>query len=236
VVLVERLREVTALTGFTRIASPRDFAEEDVPAKVIAPLSRKPPAFVPAVDVRGEGVFLQFAEERLAQFCDANAERENAFRVAHEAWRRRRHIEPHDGGFPGLRYAVLHTFTHALMRALALECGYSAASLKERIYGVLIYTAAPDAEGTLGGLVRLGEPQELERHIARALGQQGLCSSDPLCGDHVPDKDGTSLHGAACHACLFAPETSCERGNKYLDRSLLVDTVSGAPSLFGRVI
>jgi hypothetical protein len=244
VVLVERLREVTALTGFTRIASPRDFAEEDVPAKVIAPLSRKAPTFVPAVDVRGEGIFLQFNEAKVAAFCHANAEREQELRVAHQAWRRRRGIAPVDEGFPGLRYALLHTFAHALMRAFALECGYSAASLKERIYaadgdggapmaGILIYTAAPDAEGTLGGLVRLGEPQELARHIARALGQQGLCSSDPLCGDHVPDKDGTSLHGAACHACLFAPETSCERGNKYLDRSLLVETVCGAASLFG---
>lgn len=247
VVLVERLREVTAVTGFTRIASPRDFAEADVPSKVVAPLSRKPPTFVPAVDVRGEGIFLQFDETQLAAFCDANVERERELRVAHEAWRRRRHIEPYDGGFPGLRYAVLHSFSHALMRALALECGYSAASLKERIYasddgdgppmaGVLIYTSAPDAEGTLGGLVRLGEPAELERHVTRALRQQGLCSSDPLCADHKPDNDGTSLHGAACHACLFAPETSCERGNKYLDRSLLVDTVSGAQSLFGSAL
>jgi hypothetical protein len=214
---------------------------------VVAPLSRKPPAFVPAVDVRGEGIFMQFDEVAIAEYCDSNPAREQELRVAHEAWRRRRHIEPNDGGFPGLRYAILHSFSHALMRALALECGYSAASLKERIYaaddgtgapmaGIPIYTAAPDAEGTLGGLVRLGEPQELARHITRALGQQGLCSSDPLCGDHTPDRDGSTLHGAACHACLFAPETSCERGNKYLDRSVLVETVSGAPSLFGRVV
>ncbi len=247
VVLVERLREVTAITGFTRIASPRDYAEEDVPSKVVAPLSRKPPAFVPAVDVRGEGIFLQFNEQEIAAFCDANTDREHQLRIAHEAWRRRRNMDPPDGGFPGLRYAVLHSFAHAFMRAVALECGYSAASLKERIYaaddgegppmaGILIYTAAPDAEGTLGGLVRLGEPAELERHVARALGQQGLCSSDPLCGDHTPESDGSTLHGAACHACLFAPETSCERGNKYLDRSLLVDTVSGAPSLFSRLV
>lgn len=247
IVLVERLREVTAVTGFTRIASPRDFAEEDVPAKVVAPLSRKPPAFVPAVDVRGEGIFIQFDEQVIAKYCDENTHREQELRVAHEAWRRRRYIEPHDGGFPGLRYAVLHSFSHALMRALALECGYCSASLKERIYasdagdgppmaGILIYTAAPDAEGTLGGLVRLGESQELARHITRALGQQGLCSSDPLCADHAPERDGSTLHGAACHACLFAPETSCERGNKYLDRSVLVETVSGGPSLFGRVV
>ena len=70
---------------------------------------------------------------------------------------------------------------------------YSAASLRERIYsknpdedggpmaGILIYTAAPDSEGTLGGLVRLGEPQGLGRHIRCALEAMTLCASDPLC-------------------------------------------------------
>jgi hypothetical protein len=43
-----------------------------------------------------------------------------------------------------------------------------------------------------------------------------------------------TLHGAACHACLFAPETSCERGNKYLDRSLLIPTVDQAELSFFR--
>lgn len=92
--------------------------------------------------------------------------------------------------------------------------------------GILIYTAASDSEGTLGGLVSLGEPAALGRHLEQALAQAGLCSADPLCAEHHPWRDGVTLHGAACHSCLFAPETSCERGNKYLDRSLLVDTVT----------
>lgn len=93
--------------------------------------------------------------------------------------------------------------------------------------GVLIYTAAPDSEGTLGGLVHLGTPHLLGRHLGQALEQLRLCTSDPLCAEHHPLRDGISLHGAACHACLFAPETSCERGNRYLDRSLLVHTFAG---------
>jgi hypothetical protein len=125
------------------------------------------------------------------------------------------------------------------MRQLCLECGYTAASIRERIYsrepeleggpmaGVLLYTAAPDSEGTLGGLVRLGTPELLGRHLGQALEQLRLCTSDPLCAEHQPLRDGISLHGAACHACLFSPETSCERGNKYLDRSLLVRTFAG---------
>ena len=91
--------------------------------------------------------------------------------------------------------------------------------------GILLYTAAPDSEGTLGGLVALGEPKTLGRHLDQALEAMRLCASDPLCAEHHPIKDGLTLHGAACHACLFLPETSCERGNKYLDRSVLVSTV-----------
>jgi len=114
-----------------------------------------------------------------------------------------------------------------------VECGYTTASIAERIYsqdtgelraGVLIYTAAPDSEGTLGGLCALGVPTKLNRHLEMALERLRLCASDPLCAEHKPSVDG-SLHGAACHACSFLPETCCERGNKYLDRSVLVKTV-----------
>src|SRR2546430_288343 len=94
--------------------------------------------------------------------------------------------------------------------------------------GVLIYTAALDSEGTLGGLVSLGEPATLERHLDQALDAMRLCASDPLCAEHHPYCDGLTLHAAACHACLFAPETSCERGNKYLDRATLVPTVESS--------
>jgi len=239
VVLVERLRAVTALVGFTRISSPRDFGDElEVPEAMRAPISREPPTFVPATEVRGEGIFLQLDEARLAAWAKEQKRELRTFVQAHTAWRSQRNIDQPEAGFPGIRYLALHTFAHALMRELALECGYTAASLRERIYaadgkdetamaGILIYTAAPDAEGTLGGLVRIGEPEELGRHIGRALDAMRLCSSDPLCADHEPEPDGTTLHGAACHACLFAPETSCERGNKYLDRGLLVETVRG---------
>lgn len=244
VVLATRLREVTAMIGFTRIGSPRDFGGlDELPSNVRAPISRKPATMVPAVEVRGEGIFIQFDETQVAEYCDEHAAARDLLLGAHAEWRRRRRIPNERRNFPGLRYALLHSFSHALMRQLALECGYAAASLRERIYanpedsagetmaGVLLYTAAPDSEGTLGGLVRLGRPGELERHISRALEDMRLCSSDPLCADHEPEADG-SLHGAACHACLFAPETSCERGNKYLDRSLLVQTVRGGRGFF----
>ena len=137
----------------------------------------------------------------------------------------------------------MHTIAHLLIRELALECGYNAASIRERIYGdtssenkqagILIYTAAADSDGTLGGLVELGKAENLERLLHQALNRAKVCSSDPLCSEHNPEKDRT-LHAAACHACTFAAETSCEKNNRYLDRALVVPTLddSGA-SYFG---
>lgn len=238
VVLVERLREVRALVGFTRIGSPGDFNEAvEVPAERRVALSRRPPRWVPASEVRGEGIFLRFDEGKISAWCatEAAREREKEFFEAHRRWRRARNIDPPAAGFPGIRYVLLHSFAHAFVRQLAVGSGYTTASIRERIYsrepgdeggpmaGVLVYTAAPDSEGTLGGLVSLGEPKVLGPHLDAALEHVRLCASDPLCSEHTPHE--AILHGASCHACLFAPETSCERGNKYLDRSTLVGTL-----------
>lgn len=237
VVLAERLREVRALTGFTRIESPGDYTEVgEFPEEQRVPLGRKAPKWVPTSEVRGEGVFLQFSEEAIGAWVRRTGEREAEFFEAHRRWRKNRGLGP-DDGFPTMRYVLLHSLAHALIRQFAVECGYTTASIRERIYsrppggdgepmaGVLLYTAAPDSEGTLGGLVALGDPKALGRHLDQALEAMRLCASDPLCAEHHPIKDGLTLHGAACHACLFLPETSCERGNKYLDRSVLVSTV-----------
>ena len=239
VVLVERLREVRALTGFTRIESLSDYAEDEMlPTDHIMRLSRQAPRWVPAAEVRGEGIFLQFREEALSAWLahPAVVKQNEIFSHAHYRWRTARHIPMPEANYPGIRYVLLHSFAHALMRQLTLECGYTAASIRERIYalapdkeggpmaGILLYTAAPDSEGTLGGLVGLGRPELLGWHVAGALEQMQHCASDPLCAEHKSSEDHT-LHEAACHACMFVPETSCERGNKYLDRSVLVPTV-----------
>ena len=247
VVLAERMRQVRALIGFTRIESPGDLADiEDLPPERRAPLTRKEPRWVPASEVRGEGLFIRFREEAVAAWEAEAAVTAwgGVFYEAHSRWRRSRRLVPAGNNFPGMRYILLHSFSHALMRRLAIECGYSAASISERIYslpaldedgpmaGVLIYTAAADSEGTLGGLVSLGEPETLGRLIDLALEEARLCSSDPLCAEHLAGGQSLTLHGAACHSCLFAPETSCERGNKYLDRSLLVEPVFPANRAF----
>lgn len=233
VLLLERLREVNALIGYTRVEAPEESTDpEDRPP--VAPLSRARPDWVPASEVHGEGLFIQFDEDALRRWEDLDSvKRRNArLETGHRGWRSARRLDP-DRGYPGIRYVMLHSFAHLLIRELALECGYNAASIRERIYadsdsdspmaGVLLYTAAADSDGTLGGLVELGRRDNLGRIVAQALRRAAVCSSDPLCSEHDPGVD-RSLHIAACHACTFVAETSCERGNRYLDRGLLVET------------
>jgi uncharacterized protein DUF1998 len=236
VVLVERLREVSALTGFTRISAPDERAATGA---AVVRLARAAPRWLPCSEVRGEGIFLRLPEDRVDAWEHEyhGSESAQALRQAHRDWRERRNLPP-DDGWPGERYVLLHSLAHALIRELALECGYTASSLRERIYangrsddepmaGILIYTAAADSEGTLGGLVSLGEPDELGPLLGNALERAQLCSSDPLCAEHDPRSDG-SVHASACHACQFASETSCERGNRFLDRAALVTTLADA--------
>lgn len=234
--LVDRLREVRALMGFTRIESNGDFVDaEYTPDRRITPLSRQPPEWLPVSEVRGEGIFIRFREEamRMWEALPKVQEMEKAFLQGHIKWRFMRKIEPADANFPGMRLVFLHSLAHALMRQISLECGYTAASLRERIYcqlsdspdgpmaGFLIYTSASDSDGTLGGLVALGESKTLGRHLQQALESMRICSSDPLCSEHKVSADGRGIHGACCHACLFVSETSCECGNRYLDRAVL---------------
>lgn len=237
ILLAERLREVRALVGFSRIESPGDYDNPAAfPPSQRARISRAAPTWVPASEIRGEGLFFHFSEEVVEKWCVKMKDHDATFLEAHRRWRIDRGLQPPEEYYPGVRFVLLHSFAHALIRQLAVECGYTTASLRERIYardpgedgpmaGVLIYTAAPDSEGTLGGLVSLGKPETLQRHLDQALDAVKLCASDPLCAEHHPYRDGKTLHAASCHACLFAPETSCERGNKYLDRAVLVPTV-----------
>jgi hypothetical protein len=232
VLLLERLREVNALLGFTRVEAPEENVNEnDRPP--MASLCKGPTRWVPAGEVHGEGIFIRFNESAISawEVLDSVKHREHLIEQGHFGWRNARGLDP-NVGYPSIRYTMLHTFAHLLIRELALECGYNAASIRERIYarpgdepmaGVLIYTAAADSDGTLGGLVELGKPENLGRIIEQALNRAMVCSSDPLCSEHNPARD-RSLHAAACHACAFVAETSCERGNRYLDRALLVET------------
>jgi hypothetical protein len=143
------------------------------------------------------------------------------------------------------RYWLIHTLAHVLIRQLAMTCGYSAASLSERLYawpasdgrspaaGLLIVTTASDSDGTLGGLVHMSEPDRLERVVRVALERAARCSSDPICARRTPQFPEDFLHGAACHCCVMASETSCERANRFLDRRFLIDLPGSRLGFFG---
>lgn len=234
VVRVVRLREVRVLRGFTRINPPGD---EDSPD--IAAIAVGNPGWLPAVEVRGEGIFLAFNQDSLRAW-EAGEVVTNRARQVNDSWRiewHRRYGEDEPAWHITPRYLLAHTFAHALMRQLTLECGYSTAALRERLYvsdgpdgmaGLLIYTATSDSDGTLGGLQRQGESSRIERAVEAAIRAMEWCSSDPLCIEGmIAGSDGLSL--AACHACVLAPETACEQYNRFLDRAVLVGGLPGAP-------
>ncbi len=244
VVLARKLLEVRALVGFTRIDAA-GVGTDDSLRPEIAPIYRNRPDWLPAVEVRGEGIFIELDEEAVARWeakADVQA-RGRAMAEKFRQWETERGTPP--SPFPGARYVLLHSLAHTLIRQLSLDCGYSASSVRERIYsstdperrmaGVLLYTASPDSEGSLGGLVDLGSPRRFPELFNGALRSATRCSSDPLCADHQPDVHAT-INAAACHACILASETSCETFNRFLDRNVLVPTMAaGALAFFPKV-
>ncbi len=228
VVRAVRLREVKAITGFTRINPPGD---PDSPE--IAQLSRTKLSWLPAIEVRGEGIFLALNEQRLKtwEVLPSVVERADTCHERYRAdWQARHGAHSEPERFITPRYMLCHTLSHALMRQLTLECGYSSASLQERIYaatgddamaGLLIYTATTDSDGTLGGLQRQGLSGRIAGILVRAIAGIEWCSSDPLC---ITDMMGAlqSYSHSSCHSCVLAPETSCEAYNNFLDRGLLI--------------
>lgn len=238
VLAVEKLREAKALLGFTRIDEMDRIL--DLPSRR-APLTKAPPTWVVGVENRGEGVFLELDEAAVAAW-ETRVEASDLW-AAHSEAHERNYFNrmsdtatnpDHLARFLPPRYWLLHTFAHTLLREMAMSSGYGAASISERIYawkpengrppaaGLLLLTTSSDSDGTLGGLVQLSEPARLRRIVGNALAHASRCSSDPVCAYRTPTIPEDFLHGAACHCCTMASETSCERANRFLDRRFLV--------------
>ncbi|POX44526.1 DUF1998 domain-containing protein [Streptomyces sp. Ru72] len=240
--LVKRLREVRALSSFSRGAAPSP-ADSD---RRRAPLTLSPAVnWLPAIEVKGEGVFLRLDQQRLGEW-----ENESAV-VARSERIRRNHLalladrarsagtDPQAAQDSPVspRFLLLHTLAHVLINEWSLDGGYPAAALRERVYagedmaGILLYTATSDSAGSLGGIVAQGEPSRLEHTLRSAVARAAWCSNDPLCMESEAS-GADSVNLAACHACLLLPETSCETNNAFLDRGLLIDGVTGTPGFF----
>jgi hypothetical protein len=232
-----RLREVRALRAFTRIRPP-DPSQRDA-NQTWAPISSTRKTWLPAIEVRGEGVFIELSPDALDEWEEREPEVLKHAATINDAyaadWAQRNDKAPAPRVISA-RFLLVHSLAHALVRQLGVDCGYSTASLRERLYvndaekmaALLIYTATPDSDGTLGGLASQAVPDRFVRTVESAVRAAAWCSSDPLCVSGVHAfTEATS--GASCHACMLVPETSCEEFNRLLDRRMLV----GSPDFPG---
>jgi hypothetical protein len=238
IVLVDRLREVRALLGFSRILPPDPDPQSRLETGM-APISINRKNWLPAIEVFGEGIFFELSQPAL----DSWIKKYGAFTVSRadvlnrnyaevckrRKWKVNRTISPVT--------LLVHSLAHSLIRQLSLDSGYSSSALRERLYvfegsqdgtrkpaaAFLIYTSSPDSEGSLGGLVRQGDPERLAITVRGAINEATWCSSDPLCVESE-GQGLESLNLAACHACLLLPETCCEEFNRLLDRVMLTGT------------
>jgi hypothetical protein len=230
VMLVKKLREVRVLESFSRVTPPRSS-----PGAARPPLFDVHPGWLPAVEVNGEGVFMALSIKALERW-----ERDDRIlrRVSQINDNYRARFTAH-GGQPDRtitpRLMLIHSLAHAVIDQWALDSGYPASSLRERLYvddemaGFLIYTATSDSAGSLGGVVAEAEPARLEASFRELADRTSWCSADPLCIESEPNGvDGLNL--AACHSCALLPEVSCEEMNLLLDRALLIGLPS-APDL-----
>ena len=230
---VEALRETRALRGFTRVrdsALPLSEGKKLLRRKQLAPTQDWLPAYV----VKGEGIYLDLEPGRLASWEQRPEVQARAGKITARYGTAARQRGLEDRALSP-RFVLLHTLGHLLINELIFACGYSSASLRERLYvsdtpgqemaGLLIYTAAGDSEGTMGGLVRMARPGNLRPVLATAVSNARWCSTDPVCmdaGEHGQGPDSCNL--AACHGCALLPETSCEEFNRFLDRGLIIGT------------
>jgi uncharacterized protein DUF1998 len=237
-VKVHRLREVIVQVGFTRFESSVPDVNGELDLNVERAALSLNQQWLPAVENRGEGVFIGFKASDIEAWMVRPAVEARGERLlaGYKAW-----LKDHQGvtaQFPGLPFVMLHTLSHLLITAVALDCGYAASSIRERIYvgdagyGILLYTASPDSEGTLGGLVEAAD--RIDLHLRQAIDMGRLCANDPVCAQHQPDnrQEDRLLSGAACHGCVLLAESSCERRNDFLDRALVVSTVDSEGTAF----
>lgn len=228
IALVKKLRETRALAGFSRLLPPDP---EGAPDRIQPLKLDQKIDWLPAAVVRGEGIFLKLNAATVQEWLK-NVQASQRTMLLSQNFNQRRLIRNQRPRRITANFVLLHALAHSLINQLSFDCGYGSASLRERIYcnvdqdsesmcGILIYTASGDSEGTMGGLVRQGEPARLLRTLSAALQKARWCSSDPICIETTGQgTDNSNL--AACHGCLLISETSCEEGNRLLDRALLV--------------
>ena len=231
--LIHKVREVQALIGYSRL-EPVDSDNSELPGKIKRiNIKEESTNWYPGYDVRGEGIFIEFDEDAINAWRNGNAAIQRRVDLLNENYSKSYYGEKRPREISA-KFLLLHTLSHLLMKQLSFECGYSIASIKERLYcseevegramsGIFIYTASGDSEGTMGGLVRQGRPDTFPAIFKKAIEVAIACSNDPVCSlSNGQGRD--SLNLSACHSCTLVPETSCEEYNVFLDRGVVLGT------------
>jgi hypothetical protein len=236
--LVPVLVETSAMWGFTRFESQPslnfDSGKKMLSLRQSNVLGNK--SWLPAKQVKGEGIFFEFSSEKLKEWANQKPVQERLKEIGVNDF-----TKYLTASGPSATYTLIHTLSHLLIKQLVFFCGYNESSLKERVYasegedgmhGLLIYTASGDSEGTLGGLVRMGRPGLLEQVIEQALREAEWCSNDPICSESTNFDGESTGRLSACYACCLIPETACESFNSFLDRSLISNSYNTSLTYF----
>ena len=230
--LIHKVREVQALIGFSRL-KPADKSEPYEQQGRIVSIKEHETNWYPAYEVRGEGIFIEFDSAAINHWRNENEHLQYRIGLLNDNYKKS-FVGQNNPRNITSKFVLLHTIAHMLIKQLSFECGYSIASLKERIYcseaadgkemnGIFIYTASGDTEGTMGGLVRQGRSDTFPNVFKKAIKEAMICSNDPVCS--LSQGQGReSLNLAACYSCSLIPETSCEEFNIFLDRGMVVGT------------
>ena len=243
---ITRITSITALQGFTRAEPPDPInPDKEKMQRIVTKKFFHEHKWLPGIQNKGEGVFISLDIDKLKKWenleevkkrCNVLIE-SHALTSQPKNEEKRKEIEERYNA----RYILLHTLSHVIIKSMARHAGYNEASLNERIYwdgkdrnGILIYASSGTSEGSLGGLVRLGESDEFARILNDAIKESQSCSKDPICGESDPVEDKKNdlhrymrLSGATCHSCTIVSETSCANFNHFLDRRLIMDEKFG---------
>lgn len=224
IIKITRLREVRVLLGFTRV----DVPDPDAETTNIVKLNKKDKS-LPAVEVNGEGIFIEFNRDKLNKWINKAEVIKLTEKYANSY---KKFCDSKGWEYSYLKdatYVLMHTFSHLLIKQMSISSGYSSTAIKERIYfnenmsGVLIYTGSSDKEGSLGGLVELGDSDKIMSLMEEAFQEAMMCANDPECMLTLPSlANSANSNGSACYSCCMISETSCENGNRLLDRSLVI--------------
>lgn len=227
IVRITRLREVRVLLGFTRVDAPDPDADDNDRSNVVY-LNKQSgdERWLPAAEVNGEGIFVEFNKENIKRWLNIGSVGEISKKYADSY---KEFCESKEWKVKLLRdavYVLMHTWAHLMIKQMSMKSGYSSSAIRERIYfgekmtGVLLYTGSSDKEGSLGGLVELGNIDQMVSLMREAFLEALICTNDPECMNSIPA--GKNSNGAACHSCCMISETACENGNRMLDRGLVV--------------